>query len=745
MTVENSESEDCESDSDSDVQQFTSSSVSKFLDIETRLAKKQKTDLGSRHYAYDIESMLESELQSDGTAKDRHTAALIIVRQLYTDYTDSYNFKVFRNLEDFFKFALSKKRSYFWAHNAQGYDSQLLFSHITHHSTIYTPKNIIFRGEKLLQFCLKTVKFRDSMCHLATSLDSLPRMLGFEGECEKGFFPHKFNTSENHSYIGPLPDQDYYDPDDMKPERRSEFETWYSRETLKTITWNFQEELVKYCKLDVLVLAKALEKYDTLMKDLNKGLSPLTNVTLASYALTVFRNLHMPDDCMVVHTEEEYRFAVEALHGGKTDVRILHREWSHSQIDKGVYGCYIDVQSMYPFVQYMYEMPCGIPKWKFFDDQVDLSFLKSFIGFAECDIHPTKYLHHPVIGCMDQITGKYVFDLRPKNRIILTSIEIQTAIEKGYDVTKIYRALEFPQRQVLFRSYIQKFLKIKLEASGMPKQVDWKTFAKNHLEILEIELEQSKMQKNPGLRAMAKLMLNSLWGKLGQNPNLPQTRTFNNDDDYREFVRKEQRGMIDIKQFQPLPGNRTIVQFVKNDELSDLGNKNVAAAAFVAAYGRLYLWETLHKLGDRVLYHDTDSVVYEHIPEGPNVTLGYMLGDWENELDEDDCIKSFVALGPKTYSYQTAKGKGNIKCKGFSLTSNNREIATHKNMINLIEASKQKSSSSLNLSDRVFKWDRKSGEYWTYLQSKLMRFTADKNDIDWDTLTTKPFGHESFD
>ena len=151
----------------------------------------------------------------------------------------------------FFKFALSKKRSYFWAHNAQGYDSRLLFSYISHQSTLYKASNIIMRGEKILQFCIKTPKFRDSMCHLATSLDCLPKILGFN------------------------------------------------------------------------VLSKALEVYDTLMKELNDGISPLTNITLASYALTVFRSLYMPKDTLVVAAEEGQKIAQKALHGGITDVRIL--------------------------------------------------------------------------------------------------------------------------------------------------------------------------------------------------------------------------------------------------------------------------------------------------------------------------------------------------------------------------------------------------------------------------------------
>ncbi|KAI8905991.1 hypothetical protein EDD86DRAFT_219967 [Gorgonomyces haynaldii] len=124
-----------------------------YVDVEARSSKRPKTDHGSRHYAYDMESMLTSVSMADGTTKDRHDVTLIVVRQLYCESEDNGSYWVFRSMDAFMEFALKRKRSYFWAHNAQGYDSQLLFSHITHSSTVYEPKNTIFRGEKLLQFC----------------------------------------------------------------------------------------------------------------------------------------------------------------------------------------------------------------------------------------------------------------------------------------------------------------------------------------------------------------------------------------------------------------------------------------------------------------------------------------------------------------------------------------------------------------------------------------------------------------
>ena len=61
---------------------------------------------------------------------------------------------------------------------------------------------------------------------------------------------------------------------------------------------------------------------------------------------------------------------------------------------------------------------------------------------------------------------------------------------------------------------------------------------------------------------------------------------------------------------------------------------------------RICLWETLHRIDDRVLYHDT---VYEYSKDEMNVEIGYMLGDWGNELDADDQIVSFVALSKNLF------------------------------------------------------------------------------------------------
>ena len=69
-------------------------------------------------------------------------------------------------------------------------------------------------------------------------------------------------------------------------------------------------------------------------------------------------------------------------------------------------------------------------------------------------------------------------------------------------------------------------MKIKQEASGWPPECDTDEKKRNYLKEYKehegIKLDYQHIEKNPGLHSLAKLMLNSFWGKFGQHPNQTQ-------------------------------------------------------------------------------------------------------------------------------------------------------------------------------------------------------------------------------
>ena len=73
----------------------------------------------------------------------------------------------------------------------------------------------------------------------------------------------------------------------------------------------------------------------------------------------------------------------------------------------------------------------------------------------------------------------------------------------------------------MFKEYVNTFLKIKQEASGYPKdcvtEEQKQAYIDEYYEHEGTRLDPEKIEYNPGLRSLAKLMLNSLWGMLYKN------------------------------------------------------------------------------------------------------------------------------------------------------------------------------------------------------------------------------------
>ena len=96
-------------------------------------------------------------------------------------------------------------------------------------------------------------------------------------------------------------------------------------------------------------------------------------------------------------------------------------------------------------------------------------------------------------------------------------VELMKAIEKGYEVLEIHEVWHWEETSnQLFSPYVNLFLKIKQEASGYPKHCvtdeQKQRYIDEYYEHEGIRLDPNKIEYNSGLRFLAKLMLNSLWG-----------------------------------------------------------------------------------------------------------------------------------------------------------------------------------------------------------------------------------------
>ncbi len=78
-------------------------------------------------------------------------------------------------------------------------------------------------------------------------------------------------------------------------------------------------------------------------------------------------------------------------------------------------------------------------------------------------------------------------------------------------------------------------------------------------------------------------------------------------------------------------------------------DSNVVLGSFVTCYGRMRLYEELFKIDDRVLYFDTDSIIFNSKESHYEPKLADYLVKFTNEIKGDNYIEEFVKAGPKNY------------------------------------------------------------------------------------------------
>ena len=142
------------------------------------------------------------------------------------------------------------------AHNFKAYDSYFVLE--AFYKEDRCPDQIV-NGGKILSMTVDDLTFIDSINFLPMALSAFPKAFGLT-ELRKGFFSHFFNTEEKKWYVGAIPAVDYYDPESFSPERREEFLRWHADRRQENYEFDFQHELVEYCKSDMRLLKEETRK-----------------------------------------------------------------------------------------------------------------------------------------------------------------------------------------------------------------------------------------------------------------------------------------------------------------------------------------------------------------------------------------------------------------------------------------------------------------------------------------------------
>lgn len=590
----------------------------------------------------------------------------------------------------------------FYAHNLSKFDGRILVEGLyalQAEREMALIENQTVVGRKLLQFSYRGIVFKDSLLHLTMALAAMPKVFEFENEVVKGHFPHRLNSREYQQFRvrGALPDIQHWELSMKKEKHAKEILNWYRDESQRLAEtngeWVMENELLKYCQDDCRVLAKALEIYNDAGKSMFGPLyPPLRMLTIAGYTKDVFWRKYLDIDLLNYHNKNEHELARDALRGGRTDVRRFYDCITKDQyFQQGKRIVYQDVCSLYPYVMVDRKYPTGKPVLHTVPTIDDLQTAE--FGFAEIDIDPPPfYQHHPPLPCRDDLrNGRLTATLEPKKKVTFCLQEIHKAQNQGWTVTKVYRLMTYPTgTDELFRPFMSILLAEKVHSSfdyedKTPEE--WENLVHMWNEKFGVEIDVRKLGRNPGRRQLFKIMLNSLWGKLCER--MHDTINVNcTTEQLRSYYSFERNGFLNIRQCDNLGPNRwylcadivgleddvttgSLVNHINNMpgvemEQSDrykasysqkcfrwvkyLRNSAVHIGSYVTMWGRSVLEEQMEKLDQRVLYHDTDSIIYKvDSPTDYQISRGSLLGEWEVECDT---IIEFVSLAPKVYAYK---------------------------------------------------------------------------------------------
>ena len=281
---------------------------------------------------------------------------------------------------------------------------------------------------------------------------------------------------------------------------------------------------------------------------------------------------------------------------------------------------------------------------------------------------------------------------------------------------------------------------------------DKQTYLRDYYEREGIQLEYDKIEKNPGLRTLAKMMLNSMWGKFGQRLNKTQIQTFEDPQAFHHFLDTD---TLDVRHVSVINDDMVEVHYQHQEEdIFVSPNLNIFVAAFTTCHARIKLYETLQSLGERVLYYDTDSIIYYTDEGQTNPALGNYLGDFTNEIKpvkidgivHEDYIVEFVSGGPKNYGYQTKLGHVECKVRGFRLNSEgktqlNYDIMRQNVLDEILTPLLKPRQIQVTKTHQIIR-NPKTYDLYTHPQHKWYQLVYDKRVVDPHTFKTYPYGYQ---
>jgi hypothetical protein len=382
----------------------------------------------------------------------------------------------------------------------------------------------------------------------------------------------------------------------------------------RPVGWKVTEQEHEYIYGDLFIVASALEI------QFEQGLTKMTN---GSDSLAGFKD---------VISKENFKKFFPVLSKKIDDgIRKAYKggfTWVNDKV-KGLEigeGLVFDVNSLYPSRMYDCDLPYGTPE--VYEGKYEYNeAYPLYIQSVSCSFE-LKEGHIPTI----QIKNKRgVFQeneyLKSSNHDVVTlhvtNVDWEL-IQEHYKLEEVeyHNGYMFKSKNNLFREFIDFWMDIKINSEGAIKQ-------------------------------LAKLMLNSLYGKFASNPVVTGKIPYLKEDGALGF-------RLPIKEGEFIERNGRQIPVIDEETKDPV---YTAMGCFITAYARDYTIRTAQKCYDRICYCDTDSIHLSgtEIPEViKDIIDKDKLGYWQHE----STFSRAKFVRQKTY-LEVVDDKLHVKCAGM--------------------------------------------------------------------------------
>ena len=497
------------------------------------------------------------------------------------------NFLYGNNIDDFMNFCMNPKENYvLYFHNLK-FDSEFIFNWLLTHD--YT--------------CIKDKKERDNKT-FTTLISDMNQIYSIEIFFEiNGKKTNKVTIYDSLKILNFSVEQIAKDFD--LPIRKLDLDYTAKREIGHVLT----EHEIDYIRNDVEIMSRALDyMFKTDLKKMTIGGDALFDYKRMISSFTHYFPV------LPYEIDQDIR---QSYRGGFTYLNDCYKGATLGA------GWVLDVNSLYPSVMYNEVLPFGEPLFfdgKYEEDKLYPLYVQQI--FVSFKLKKNKIPTVQLKNNSDFIPTEYISTTNGQCvTLVLTNVDLELFLEH-YDIEyiKYINGWKFKGLRGLFKDYIDKWTTVKIE---------------------------SKKQNNLAMYRISKLMLNSLYGKFGLNPNIRSKYPCLDENgivNYR-FYERETREPIYI------PMASFITSYARN--------KTIRTSQAIKEY-------SIENYGvDYYIYSDTDSIHTlftdtEILKQFVDID-DYRLGAWKLE---SQFIKGKY-LRAKSYIEMSPEGKLNCTVAGL--------------------------------------------------------------------------------